>query len=216
MESVVRERFAALTKAAALPSVRIEVVAAGLLTLGALALIARQVYAAPPVQPNVSMQVTPAPAVAPIANTDAAVADFMEKFALSRVTPRTFEEGPLKAEPTIEAPVKLAALAVAAPKPAPTAEAQPVKPRPRPAAAKPAPLPPRATAERKPAIAEPEAQAVQLAVKPEPRRIPVISTIADALPSGQDITRGVKTSVGVLQNGVNSVGRKIGSIFGRG
>ena len=107
-----REKFATLSRAVAMPRMRLEFLAAAVLTAFALALVVRQVNATASLPPKVSLQAQPA-IVPAVVQEDEAVAEFIEKFALSRVATRAGEEIVPKAE-LAAAPVVLAAVATTA------------------------------------------------------------------------------------------------------
>lgn len=176
-------------RAQPLPRFSFELAAAAFLTLAAILLGGK--YAAAPAPVKVSAQAPPLRAAEN--SDDHAVAEFMERFALSRVAP------PL---PDLrEEPVRMAALAGPAPKPV----AAPVKEKTRPLAFKPTPSPAPRAVERRPAPAMETRRAEPAADAPRERRIPVFSDLADRLPSGRNIA-----------DGFTSMGRRVGSIFSRG
>ena len=194
-----------------LPRLRLELVAAALLTLGAIVLVTKFTQPAAHAT-KVSMQATPIAAAA-IVNEDRDVAEFMEQFALSRLAPSLEDSvvitAALESLP-FAATAPLAVVATSAlPRSTTPKEAAPSRERVRPVALKAstqAPLRPR-IAERR--SVQPMAAPARFAEAKPPRsarfRIPVFSSLVEKLPSGRDIA-----------NGVSSLGRKVGSIFNRG
>jgi hypothetical protein len=178
------------------PRFPLEMAAASVLTLAAVVVIGDR--SAPPKTPvpEASKLVLQAPprAIPLPTQSDQRTADFIEKFALAHVGPPLPEnmlaDGEQAKPPR---PPERAAL---------PAQAQREKPRPvvvRTVTAK----PPQRPADAAPGEAEPKDVA---AANPPPKgfRIPLVSDVTDKLPSGRD-----------MLDGVGSVGRRIGSIFGK-
>ena len=208
-----RVKSAPLAQRASLSTVKIEVAAASILTLCALALVLSHTRSRP-ASVKTSFQAVSPNTPAEISG-NASLRSFMEQFALSHVASAPPEATVETYQPRI-APALIPAVAVAVIAAKVTSLPDAPQPKIRPAAFKPpvaAPVPaPRLALERRP---------VQLASGPRPapteparveNRIPVLSAIAEKIPGPRDIANGV-TSVA---NGVSNVGRKIGSLFGRG
>lgn len=206
------ERIASMVKVAPHPGARIELAAAAVLTAFAIGLVVRHAHAVATAPAKVAIQAEPLAVPAPVAGSDDdAVVDFMEKFALSRVAVTVQEPEASRTEP-FAAPVVAAAAglaATAAPK------APPQRERVRPVS-KAVPMPvARPATERRPG-AEIEPRRLQTAAQVRSSRIPILSSIAEVMPSSREISRGVNKSMTALQSGVTSIGRKVGSIFSRG
>ena len=186
-----RQSGAEVIQAQARPRFFFEIAAAGFLTLCAIIFAAKATRPAAP-SVKVSHQAAPlTPVVA--ARDDQAVADFMERFALSRLA------APLPEKFVVADGGSGVGAAVAQSRPAPS----PAKEKARSVAFKPqaAPQPPRREIERQ---AEP-VYVAQRIESPPSRKIPVISFIAEKLPNGRDIG-----------NAMASVGKRVGSLFTRG
>ena len=191
-------------KRASRPRFFFELAAAGFLTLMAIVLLGK--YASAPLVETAKYVSKAAPlSIAPQIRDEQNVAEFMERFALSRVAAPLPERA--VQEPTkINAPV----LPSSAPmtKPFVLRDTQLTGEKSKSVAVKSPPVPiPRAVErvmERQP-VPQAEAPKTSVETKPNPgKRIPIISDIAEKIPSGRDII-----------DGVGSLGRRVGSIFSR-
>ena len=191
-------------RAEARPRFFFEIAAAGFLTLCAVLLAAKSTRPAAPAA-KVSLQAAPLAPQA-VARDDQSVAEFMERFALSRLAPPLPEKfvvadggsGVGNGRPAAGRAEESGAGAASA-----QARSAPAKEKVRSVAFKPqaAPQPPRREIERP---SEPVFVAQRLDPAPA-RKIPVISFIAEKIPNGRDIG-----------DAMASVGKRVGSLFTRG
>ncbi len=177
------------------PRFFLEIAAAGFLTLCAVGFAGRSTRAAAPAPVKISMQAAPQ-TISPAAE-DQSVADFMERFALSRLAPTLPEK--LIVAPDVAPPASAAAAA--------RRETPPAREKARSVAFRqqPAPLPPARAVEKPPVQPVPEPPVEIARAAPPAKGIPVISFIAEKLPTGRDIV-----------DGAASLGKRVTSLFTRG
>jgi hypothetical protein len=191
-----RGSAAIATRRQVTPRFYFEIAAAAFLTLCAVVFAGHALKSAPLPAGKSSLQAAPAP-VQQVANEDASVAEFMENFALSRLAPRlpdNLDARSASAEPVAKSRAGEGGIRIEQP-------AAKEKPRSVAFRQQPAPQPPRRAAER-PQMAQAETPAPEVSAKQASKRIPVISFIAEKLPSGRDIGEAMA-----------SVGKRVTSIF---
>ncbi len=184
-----------------------ELAAAAFLTLCTAVLVGGYTHKPRSSAPKLSLQASPLP-LASTSKHDEAMAEFVEKFALSRLaSPKPEIAVPPKPQAgELPMDASLVSAKLRAPRDAPVARERPRLTMQRPTAA---PQTPTRAIERR---ATQLADARQVELPSPPRsgsRIPVISDIAERIPSGREIANGVTS-------GVSSLGRRVTSLFGRG